>query len=227
MCSRYTLISKPVLVARNFGLPEIDDFPSRYNIAPTQPVAIVRNSYAGHREMVLVRWGLIPDWVRDPDAFATLVNARCETLSVKPSFRNAYRYRRCLFPMDGFFEWRGKKGERQPWYFSARDERPIGVAGLWENWMGVDGSEMESAVIITTRANADIASVHDRMPLIIRPENYGRWLDCKEGTTQGLSEFMAPVEAGFLVAREVSSLVNNPQNNGPDLLVPVGQQSFL
>ena len=120
MCSRFTLISKPVLVARKFGLREIDDFPPRYNIAPTQPVGIIRTGYSGEREFALVRWGLIPDWVKDPGEFTTLINARAETLQQKPSFRNALKYRRCLFPIDGFYEWSGNKGNRQPHYISSK-----------------------------------------------------------------------------------------------------------
>jgi putative SOS response-associated peptidase YedK len=227
MCSRYTLISKPVLIARSFGLQEIDPFPARYNIAPTQPVGIIRIGYNKQREFALVRWGLIPDWVKDPGDFTTLVNARSETLTQKPSFRNALKYRRCLFPIDGFYEWSGGKGERQPYYISASNEEPMGVAGLWENWMGVDGSEMESAVIITTSANGDISRVHKRAPVIITPSNYDQWLDCLDGTGADTADLLKPAAPGFFKLKKISSKVNNPANSGEELLEPVGQQELF
>ena len=227
MCSRFTLISKPVLVAAKFGLQNIDDFPARYNIAPTQPVGIIRTGYNREREFVLVRWGLIPDWVKDPAEFTTLVNARSETVAEKPSFRNAFKYRRCLFPMDGFYEWSGGKGERQPHYISASDDQPFAVAGLWENWMGVDGSEMESAVIITTNANGDLKRVHNRMPAVIDPQNYARWLDCLDGTGADSQSLLKPADNGFFKMMKISNRVNNPANSGEELLDPVGQQELF
>ena len=227
MCSRYTLISKPVLIARRFGLQEIDPFPARYSIAPTQPVGIIRIGYNKQREFVLVRWGLIPDWVKDPGDFTTLVNARSETLAEKPSFRNALKYRRCLFPIDGFYEWSGGKGERQPYYISASNEEPMGVAGLWENWMGVDGSEMESAVIITTNANGDISRVHKRAPVVITPDNYDRWLDCLDGTGADTADLLKPAAPGFFKLKKISTKVNNPAYSGEELLEPVGQQELF
>lgn len=227
MCSRYTLISKPVLIARSFGLQEIDPFPARYNIAPTQPVGIIRIGYNKQREFALVRWGLIPDWVKDPGDFTTLVNARSETLAQKPSFRNALKYRRCLFPIDGFYEWSGGKGERQPYYISASNEEPMGIAGLWENWMGVDGSEMESAVIITTSANGDISRLHKRAPVVITPDNYDQWLDCLDGTGADTADLLKPAAPGFFKLKKISTKVNNPANSGEELLEPVGQQELF
>ncbi len=227
MCSRFTLISRPELIASHFGLQNVDPFPPRYNIAPDQPVAIIRNGYRHEREMALVRWGLIPDWVKDPGEFSQLINARAETLVQKPSFRNAYKYRRCLFPMDGFFEWSGPKGQRQPWYISARDKKPFGVAGLWENWMGVDGSEMESAVIVTMKASADIAPVHPRMPVVIAPDQYRRWLDCSDGLACDIAPLLVPDQTGFFKLHRVSEKVNNPGCDHEDVLEPIGQLDLL
>ncbi|MCF6198784.1 MAG: SOS response-associated peptidase [Hyphomicrobiaceae bacterium] len=227
MCSRFTLTSKPVLVGSHFGLAEIDDFPPRYNIAPTQPVGIVRTGYHRQREFALVRWGLLPDWVKDPGAFTTLVNARAETLTQKPSFRSAFKYRRCLFPMNGFYEWSGGKGERQPHYISTRGEAVFAVAGLWENWMGVDGSEMESAVIITTRANSTLSAIHQRMPVVIEAQHFESWLNCTSGKTDEVVDLLRPADNSFFKLQQVSILVNNPQNSGSELLRPVGQQELF
>ena len=227
MCSRFTLTSKPILIGKQFGLSQIDDFPPRYNIAPTQPVGIIRTGYDRAREFALVRWGLIPDWVKDPGEFTTLINARAETLQQKPSFRNALKYRRCLFPINGFYEWSGSKGNRQPHYITSDDERPMGIAGLWENWMGVDGSEMESAVIITTNANAEISKVHKRSPVVIAPKNYDLWLDCIDGTPANALPLLVPSKAGFFRLRKVGTKVNSPANSGPELLQSVGQQELF
>ncbi len=227
MCSRFTLTSKPVLIGKQFGLPQIDDFPPRYNIAPTQPVGIIRTGYDHAREFALVRWGLIPDWVKDPGEFTTLINARAETLQQKPSFRNALKYRRCLFPINGFYEWSGSKGNRQPHYITSADERPMGIAGLWENWMGVDGSEMESAVIITTSANLELSKVHKRSPVVIAPKDYDLWLDCMDGTPANALPLLEPPKAGFFRLRKVGTKVNNPANSGEELLQSVGQQELF
>ncbi len=227
MCSRFTLISKPALVAREFGLKEIDDFPPRYNIAPTQPVGIIRTGYNGAREFSLVRWGLIPDWVKDPGDFTTLINARAETLSEKPSFRNALKYRRCLFPINGFYEWSGPKGNRQPYYISNEEECPVGIAGLWENWMGAEGSEMESAAIITTSANQDISPVHKRMPVVIYRADYEAWLNCSDGTSVNALPLLRPARTGFFKLKKVSTRVNSPANSGPELLQGIGQQELF
>ncbi len=227
MCSRFTLISTPVLVASHFGLVTIDDYPPRFNIAPTQPVAIIRNGYSHEREFSLVRWGLIPDWVKEPGEFTTLINARAETLAQKPSFRAAFKYRRCLFPVNGFYEWNGRKGAMQAHYVSPPEETPFGVAGLWENWMGADGSEMESAVIITTAANEKISKIHQRMPVVIAPDNYESWLNCQSGKTDEVAELLKPAANSLFKLQKVSTRVNNPQNGGPELLYPVGQQELF
>jgi len=227
MCSRFTLISKPELVASCFGLAEIDDFPPRYNIAPTQPVGIIRMGYHHQHEFALVRWGLIPDWVKEPGEFTTLINARAETLTQKPSFRSAFKYRRCLFPVNGFYEWSGRQGTRQPHYIAPEDEVPFAVAGLWENWMGVDGSEMESAVIITTKANTALSGLHPRMPVVIEAQDRQRWLNCSSGKVDDVVDMLRPAPNSFFKLRKVSTLVNNPQNGGSELLDSVGQQELF
>ena len=227
MCSRFTLTSKPSLVAKRFGLQEIPDFPARYIIAPTQPVAIIRTGYNKKREFALVRWGLIPDWVKDPGAFTTLINARAETVLEKPSFRNAMKYRRCLFPVNGFYEWKGSRGHRQPYYISEQDDNPIGLAGIWEHWMGAEGSELESAAIITTIPNSDIARIHDRMPVVISPEDYEGWLDCRDGLAEEANRLLHSAPDRLFKVQKVGLGINNSMNEGPDLIVPQGQQELF
>lgn len=221
MCSRYSLTSPPEAVRRVFGLkPEID-FPPRYNIAPAEPVLIVRESERGGREPVLVRWGLIPPWVKDPREFAALINARAETAVEKPSFRGAMRHRRCLVPADGFYEWTGKAGAKIPHLVRLQSHELFGIAGLWEHWLGADGSELESMAILTTQANADMAAIHDRMPVLIGPADFNRWLDCKPGTTGQVLDLLKAPALGAIEIVQVSPKVNNPRSEGPDLHVPV------
>ena len=152
MCSRYSLTSPPEAVRRLFDCAAVDEFPPRYNIAPTQPVLIARLDPKGARQLRLVRWGLIPSWVKDPREFATLINARAETASDKPSFRGAMRHRRCLVPADGFYEWTGGRGTKQPHFIRLNDNELFAFAGLSEIWLGADGSEIETMAILTTRA---------------------------------------------------------------------------
>jgi len=172
MCSRFTLISNPETVRATFGHRERPNYPPRYNIAPTQPIHIVRLAANSARELVLVRWGLLPSWVKDPDSFSTLINARAETAAQKPSFRAGMRHRRCLIPADGFIEWTGPRGAKRPFYLKRRDEGLLAFAGLWEHWQGADGAEIESAVILTTHANASVSPLHHRMPVIRDPEDF-------------------------------------------------------
>jgi putative SOS response-associated peptidase YedK len=183
MCSRYSLTSPPEAVRAMFGYSGNHVFPPRYNIAPTQPVAIVRIGHSGTRELALVRWGLIPGWVKDPREFTTLINARAETALEKPSFRNAMRHRRCLVPADGFYEWIGKTGAKRPHLIRARAGNPLAFAGLHEHWQGADGSEMESMAILTVAANQSVSAVHDRMPAILRPADFEAWKSPPSSTT--------------------------------------------
>jgi putative SOS response-associated peptidase YedK len=227
MCSRYTLIWQSQQVADHFGLTKIDDFPPRYNIAPGQPVGIVRQGLDHNREFALVRWGLLPGWVKDIDEFSVLVNARTETIEEKPSFRNAIKYRRCLFPANGFYEWKMVEGERQPFYVAAANDELFAMAGIWEHWMGADGSEIETAAILTTSANSDVARIHNRMPALIMKEDYEQWLDCQSGLAHEACSLLRPVRQNFFRLHKVASLVNSEENHGPRLLQPVGQQELF
>lgn len=217
MCSRYSLTSPHEAVRRIFAYANEAVFPPRYNIAPTQPAAIVRLDHRGGRELALVRWGLVPSWVKDPREFTTLVNARSESAAEKPSFRAALRHRRCLVPADGYYEWTGRAGEKQPHLISLRAGGPMALAGLYENWLGADGSEFESMAILTTAANSAVSFIHDRMPVILAPEAFDTWLDCSPGTAEPVLGLMRPAPEGLLTTVQVSRKLNNPRNEGPEV----------
>lgn len=220
MCTRYSLMSPPEAIRRLFDLDTIEDFPPRYNIAPAAPVLIVRQNpvLRTAREAVLVRWGLIPAWVKDPRDFATIINARSETAAEKPSFRGALRHKRCLIPASGFYEWTGAKGAKQPYSIQLKSGAPMALAGLYDHWLGADGSELETMAILTTAANASMAAIHDRMPVLIAPEQFDRWLDCRAGTADGIGDLLAPLADGLLTMTAVNPKLNNPRAEGPDLI---------
>jgi putative SOS response-associated peptidase YedK len=221
MCSRYSLTSPPEAVRAYFGTHNELTFPPRYNIAPTQPVAIVRRDAKGERELALVRWGLVPSWVKDPREFSTLINARAETAAEKPSFRGAMRHRRCLVPASGFYEWTGAPGAKRPHLIRPRGGGPFAMAGVYEHWLGADGSELESMAILTVAANRAVARLHDRMPLIIAPEHFDFWLDCRPGSAELVRGLLHPCRDDLLEIIEVSPRLNNPRNEGPEVQQPV------
>ena len=227
MCSRYTLTSPPDAVRAYFRYANEAEFPPRYNIAPSQPVAIVRDTPRGGREMALVRWGLIPSWVKDPRAFKMLINARSESAVDKPSFRAALRHKRCLVPADGFYEWTGSAAARRPHLVRPRQGGPMGLAAIYENWLGADGSEIETMAVLTTASNAAMSALHDRMPVIIQPEHFDLWLDCRPGTTGDIVHLLAPPAEDLLDIVEVSRKLNNPRNEGPEVQEPVGTLTLL
>lgn len=220
MCSRYSLTSPPEAVRAYFGTVNQLVFPPRYNIAPTQPVLIVRNDLKGAREMTLVRWGLIPSWVKDPREFSTLINARSETAAEKPSFRGAMRHRRCLVPATAFYEWTGAPGSKQPHLIRPKAGGVFAMAGLAEHWAGADGSELETMAILTTAANRTMQALHDRMPVILDPAHFATWLDCAPGTSKGLEGLLQPAPDELLEFVQVSPRLNNPRNEGPELVQP-------
>jgi putative SOS response-associated peptidase YedK len=224
MCSRYSLTSPPEAVRSYFDTLVDHDFPARYNIAPTQPAMIIAAQPKGEREAILVRWGLIPGWVKDPKSYTTMINARSETAAEKPSFRGALRHRRCLVPTDGFYEWSGPTKSRQPHLISRA--RPDGnttvfaMAGIYEHWVGADGSEIDTMAILTVAANATVGTIHDRMPVILDPADFDRWLDCRAGTAINVSDLMRPAPDDFLMLRPISPRLNSARADGPDLHEP-------
>jgi putative SOS response-associated peptidase YedK len=221
MCSRYSLTSPPEAVRQYFGYDRVEDFPPRYNIAPTEPVLVVKQAERGGREPVLMRWGLIPSWVKDPREFSTLINARSETVTDKPSFRGSIRHRRCLVPADGFYEWTGKAGAKIPHLIRLKSREIIAFAAIWDHWLGADGSEIDTVAILTAAANVDMAHIHDRMPVFVAPQDFERWLDCRPGTAEGVMDLVLPPPAGLLDVTQVSPKVNNPRHDGPELHEPL------
>jgi putative SOS response-associated peptidase YedK len=213
------MTSSPEAIRRLFRFEDMPNFPPRYNIAPTQPIAIVRIEN-GKPRFALVRWGLLPAWVKDPRAFTLLINARGESVLDKPAFRNAMRYRRCLIPADGFYDWKRDGARSQPYYVRPANDGPIAYAGLWECWTGPNGEEVETAAIITTRANRVLAPLHDRAPVIVPPEAFDLWLDCKNVGAETAATLITPCPEDLLVAHPVSPAVNNAANDGPQLIAP-------
>ena len=218
MCGRFTLtLDGRQLQAffPQFKVPEV--IQPRYNIAPSQPVAAVPND--GSQAVTFFLWGLIPRWAKKPQGF---INARAETLAQKPAFRAAYRRRRCLILADGFYEWPKKKAVKPkiPWRFTLRDGRPFAFAGLWEVWLSPDGSEVPTCTIITVPANEVVAEVHDRMPAILRPEDYEVWLSPGEMPPEELQPLLRPYPAEEMRGYPVSPRVNNPKVDDPACIAP-------
>ena len=214
------------------GYLEHEDFPARYNIAPTQPILVVisgdrqeRGSNLPDRRALLVRWGFTPAWVKDPKEFPLLINARAETAIGKASFRAAMRHRRILIPASGFYEWRRpskESGEKsQAYWIRPRSGGVIAFAGLMETWSSADGSEVDTGAILTTSANRTIRPIHDRMPVVIKPEDFARWLDCKTQEPREVLDLMVPVQEDFFEAIPVSDRVNKVANMGAELHTPV------
>lgn len=225
MCGRFALTLPPDALRRLFGFVELPNLAPRFNIAPTQPIAIVRaeRRHEGGvaRHWAHVRWGFLPGFVKDPKGFPLLFNARAEGVEGKASFRNAVRRRRCLVPADGFYEWhrvgsgRGAKG--QPYLCRRRDGTAMGLAGLWETWTGPNGEEMETACILTTAANAASATIHPRLPAMIEPADFAAWLDPDESATDAALSLLGPPPDDALEFTPVSERVNKVDNDGPDL----------
>ncbi len=220
MCSRYNLTSPPEAVRAYFGYANDEAFPPRYNIAPTEPVLIVRPGHDATRELVLVRWGLIPSWVKDPDQFPTLLNARAETAENKPSFRGAMRHRRCLVPADGYYEWLGPRGKKQPYLIKGLTNTPLAFAGLYETWIGADGSEIDTMAILTVASNSTVAAIHDRMPAILAPDCFDPWLDTRSVLAREAAAYLRPPPEDLLHFHPVSTKLSNPRNKGPEVMLP-------
>jgi putative SOS response-associated peptidase YedK len=228
MCGRFTLTDPDADLAVQFNLPEIPNLSPRYNIAPTQPVAAVRAAAnSTNREMVLLRWGLIPFWAKDPNIGARMINARSETVAEKPAFRAAFKRRRCLVVADGFYEWQKQNGGKQPFYIRLHDARPFAFAGLWELWEGPDDNPIESCTLLTTQPNDLLRVLHNRMPVILHPQDYGLWLDPEVQEPQRLQALLKPYSAEEMEAYAVSRYVNSPDNDDPRCVDPLpSQQSF-
>ncbi len=224
MCGRFSLAQTAESIAQAFQLPEIPDrrLAPRYNIAPTQLVAaMTQENGNAARQLRWLRWGLIPSWAKDSKIGNRLINARAETLTQKPSFRHAFKRRRCLILADGFYEWKKTGNRKQPYYFELKNGQSFALAGLWETWQPKGGEAIASCTIVTTEANALIQPIHDRMPVILEPDNYEQWLDSRLTNTDALEPLLKPYKSELMTASPVSSLVNNPANDVPECLTPM------
>jgi len=223
MCGRFAFYSPHESVTRLFGVAAAASVEPRYNIAPTQYVAAVRPGSAGGRSLAMLYWGLVPSWAKDKSIGARMINARAETLGEKPSFRSAYRRRRCLVLADGWYEWQRDGAVKQPYFIAFAEREPFGMAGLWESWRDPAGGEpLESCCIVTTQAAPELARVHDRMPVIIPTQRHDEWLDPGNDAAGAMDGLLVPWARGGLEARPVSRRVNSARNEGADLVEPLG-----
>lgn len=218
MCGRFTLRTPAAVIAQQFELPFAPELEPRFNIAPSQPIAAVRCHDTGQRELVMLRWGLVPAWADDPSIGYKMINARGETAASKPSFRQAFRNRRCLIPADGFYEWHKRGRQKQAYHITLGADELFAFAGLWERWQR-NGNVLETCTLLTTSANDDLKHIHDRMPVILRPDSYAAWLD-RDHEADALTALIKPLPPGLLKLRPVSSYVNSPAHEGPECLKP-------
>lgn len=222
MCGRFTQTAPWEKVGKEFGIKasESNLLKPRYNIAPMQLVGVVRDA-ASEREIQALKWGLVPSWAKDAEIGNRMINARAETLTEKPSFREAFRKRRCLIPTSGFYEWQKTgSGAKQPFYFYLKEKEVFGFAGLWEEWLDKESGELlETFAIITTEANDVLRPIHDRMPVIIQAENYEEWLDLKNKDAEKLEKLLAPYPAEEMDSHAVSRAVNSPTEDSPELII--------
>lgn len=222
MCGRYVLSTPGEVLAELFELPAAPELAARYNIAPTQTVPIVRAGASGGRELAFVSWGLVPFWAKERAIGNRLINARAESASEKPSFRDPLKRHRCLIPADGFYEWRKLEGGKQPYLLRLRGGAPFGFAGLWSRWQDpASGEPFESCAILTTRPNALAAEVHDRMPVILPRAAHGTWLDPALTDPTRLASLMTPYPAEEMESYPVGRRVNSPANDDPSLVQPL------
>ncbi len=220
MCGRYILTSPPSDVAEAFDVDVTDNFPPRYNICPAQPIAAIRINERREKEYALLRWGFIPEWM-GAEKGRPMINARAETVAEKPSFRNAYKRRRCLVPADGFYEWTGESGARQPYYIRPAHGGLIAFAGIWETVLSDNGSEVDTAATLTIGAGPDMHAIHHREPVVIDPEDYDLWLNADERDIDKIAPLLRSKPKGFWIAEPVSTDVNSPGNDGPGLVQPI------
>src|SRR2546423_1166443 len=220
MCGRFVITSPPEALRQIFGYVEQPNFPPRHNIAPTQPIPVVVFEH-GNRHFRLMRWGLLPAWVQDPRKFTLLINARAETVTEKPAFQNAIKRRRCLIPADGYYEWQASEKRKRPHFIHRRDGHPIGLAGLAETWIGPNGEELDTVAIVTAPASADLAVLHDRVPVTIAAGDFERWLDCRDDNAETVMALLTAPGEGEFVWHEVSTRVNRAANDDAQLILPI------
>jgi putative SOS response-associated peptidase YedK len=221
MCGRYSFAMGTDVYAALFEVAgPVPALEPRWNVAPTQPVAVVVVTNEGPRALRTMRWGLVPSWAKDPSIGNRMINARAETLAEKPSFRDAFRKRRCLVVADGFYEWVRDGERKRPVWIHPRAGGALAFAGLWERWKAPDGTILETCTIVTTAANGTMAPFHHRMPVILPPSAWARWLDPMPADPAALADLLVPAPDDLLEVRPVSTRVNSPANEGPSLLDP-------
>ncbi|TWT16086.1 SOS response-associated peptidase [Planomicrobium sp. CPCC 101079] len=225
MCGRYSLFTDYAAILERFDIEEVSldesAYSPNYNIAPSQQVIAVVNDGTKNR-LGLLKWGLIPPWAKDPKIGYKMINARAETAAEKPSFRNAFKKKRCLIVADSFYEWRRVDEQKTPMRIKMKSEEPFAFAGLWESWKSPDGKTVNTCSILTTKPNDLMAAIHDRMPVVLSKEAEKVWLDPSVQDPEVLSGLLKPFDAKQMEAYEVSPAVNSPKNNGPELIEKVG-----
>ena len=222
MCGRFTQTASPEVIAEQFKITNPPLFTPRYNIAPSQPIAAIRiDPDTATRTLVMLRWGLIPSWAKDPKIGNQCINAKAETVAEKPSFRSAFKKRRCLVIATGFYEWQIQGRAKQPIWIGLQSKRPFAFAGLWEQWKPPEGEPLETCTIITTEPNDLMAPIHNRMPVILSPASYDQWLDLSFQHVEPLKALLRPYPSEELTAYPVSTLVNNPRHDASQCLEPV------
>jgi putative SOS response-associated peptidase YedK len=220
MCGRFIIASPPEVLRQIFGYSEQPNFPPRHNIAPTQPIPVITFDN-GIRNFCLMRWGLLPAWVKDPRKFSLVINARGETVLEKPAFKNAIKRRRCLIPADGYYEWQASGTRKRPYFIHRRDGAPMGFAALAETWIGPNGEELDTVAIVTAAASADLAVLHHRVPVTIAPADFDRWLDCRMVDVETAMALLTAPGEGEFVWHEVSTRVNHVAHDDAQLILPL------
>jgi putative SOS response-associated peptidase YedK len=223
MCGRYRLSRRKQIIEEHFDAADWqDDWSPRYNIAPTQRVPVIRqHPEEPIRQISTMRWGLVPHWAKDASGGAGTINARSETAAEKPAFRDPMRYRRCLIPADAFYEWKRNGASKQPYCFEVNDGEMFALAGLWDGWKNAEGQWIKTCTILTTTPNAVTSTVHDRMPVILHPDNYDLWLDPGMTDVQVVSELLKPYDPRLMRCYPVSTRINHVANDGEECSAPV------
>jgi len=226
MCGRFTFNASPELLVEIFRLAETPVTTPRFNIAPTQQVPVIRQYADGENHLDHLRWGFIPSWAQDISIGSKMINARSETVTEKPAFKRAVRYRRCVVPSSGFYEWQQEGKAKLPWYIRLKDGSPMVFAGLWETWKSPEG-EVDSFTILTTTANRLVEPLHDRMPVILHPDEYRTWLDRNTRDLAGLVQLFQPYPADLMEMYAVSPMVNSVKNESADLILADDDTAIL
>lgn len=212
MCGRFTLTANVARAAQIFGVETEEQAPPRYNIAPTQPIHVIAQEF-GRRRLQLMRWGFVPAWVKEPETFTLIINARCETVTTKPSFRSAIRHRRCIIPATGFYEWHRDGKMKTPYFIKPKDAEIVGYAGIFETYAAANGSEIDTVCFMTTEADGEIANIHHRMPVLVSPNEADRWLDCVQYGPHDVEFLYQAKSAGKYDIIPVSDRINIAKND--------------